>query len=156
AAPNSVIYQSIPGGAKVARGTAVNLVVSVALTPPVLKLPANGGIVPRTSVQPVTTPVPSTPALPSPAPDSSAATSAKPSAAPSAPPNLLQWSQTETYVGRWQVTVQQEACAVQFIPFATKVCGYVSPTILVVTTPSATPYLAFAQMLPPLAPSVFN
>ncbi|HET6214420.1 MAG TPA: PASTA domain-containing protein [Micromonosporaceae bacterium] len=140
AAGDAVLFQSVAPGAKVAKGTPVDLVVSVNMSAPALTAPGNGAAVPRAAFTRTLSPLP-TRAGPS-------AALASPSAAlasPSAPLGVLRWTQKEPYVKRWMVTVQYETCTLIVVPFfpAQNLCGFVGPISTVVTTTSATPLLGF-------------
>jgi hypothetical protein len=94
-----VIYQSLPVGAMVPRGSAVDLVVSVTFGAPVLTGPTTG-TVPFAAVSvPRATPVPVTPTTLAPSPS--------PSVAP-ATQYVLRWSDPDPFVTRWVVTIQQQ------------------------------------------------
>jgi PASTA domain len=100
--PDRVVYQSVAGGAKVAAGTRVDLVVTTALAKPVLTAPAEGASLKRAQVSAQVAPVPTTP--------SAGASQAAPSPS-TAPADVLAWTDSDTFVKRWQVTIQQQACA---------------------------------------------
>jgi hypothetical protein len=133
ASPDRVIYQSVPGGAKVARGTTVDLVVTTALAAPVLTKPASGATIPLASLAPPTTPVPTSPVLgatPSPMPS------------PASADGVLRWTDPDPFVSRWQVEYQQEICtSAQLPPFngAIVACYYVTSSAVQVNQPEFTP-----------------
>lgn len=147
---DSVVYQSVAPGARVPRGTKVDLVVTTALTPPVPHSPA--------TVQPAlvsvpTTPVPSTPALAgasasaapsSPAPAGSPSVSASASGPP-APAGVLTWTDANPAVHRWLVFVQQQVCSVWPYPgiiFQTQQqCYFLNISLVTVDRPAYTPVL---------------
>jgi hypothetical protein len=152
ATPNHVLYQSVAGGAKVARGTKVDLVVSTALAKPVLTAPANGAVVKQAAVTLQTTPVPATPVIPA---------SGSPAPAPARPaPGILAtlttpvitWTDSDPFVKRWQVSIQQRLC-VTAPPF-TNGCATGAITMLAeVDRPAYTPILPLVgqTVVPPAA-----
>jgi len=128
AAAGNVVYQSVPGGATAAKGTPVDLVVTVGLAAPAIAAPAPGSAVPAKAVSPQITPVPSNGPQPSASPDG----------APAA--GVLRWTDADPFVGRWQVSIQRQVCVIG--PIFGQVCYFISPTLTQVDTPSYTPILA--------------
>jgi hypothetical protein len=133
--PNRVLYQSVPGGAKVTRGTPVNLVVTATLVAPVITTPAQSGIVKAAAVAPPVTPVPVNPP---------AAASGAPAPGPPAPakaPDVIVWTDSDSFVSHWLVTIQQQMCV--SVPFYGRICSSNEFTTVVtrVDRPSYTPIL---------------
>ena len=147
ATPDTVIYQSVAGGAKVPTGTAVDLVVTTALAPPVMTAPKVP--VPAAAVAGPTVPVPTSPVLagasaspvPSPSPSPSASRSAGP-----VPSDVLTWTDPDPFVHRWQVVIQQQVCAQIVSIFVPPPPCYILNTIVVeVDRPGYTPILRNGQ-----------
>lgn len=116
--PNRIVYQSVPGGVKVAKGTQVDLVVATALAKPVIASPAS--TVPVAAVSVPVTPVPTTPvvaasgspgpATTGPAKTGPAPTAAAPSASATAPAGVITWTDSDTFVKHWLVSIQRQIC----------------------------------------------
>lgn len=145
---DSVVYQSVAPGARVPRGTKVDLVVTTALTAPVPHSPAT---VSPAAVFVPTTPVPSTPALAgasasaapsSPAPAGSPSASAS---GPSAPAGVLTWTDANPAVHRWLVFVQQQVCSVWPYPAVLfqpqQQCYFLNISLVTVDRSAYTPVL---------------
>ncbi|HKT01088.1 MAG TPA: PASTA domain-containing protein [Rugosimonospora sp.] len=120
---NSVLYQSILGGQMVARGTAVDLVVSAALAAPAQVAPADQAQLKLAQLAPPSTPLPATPTVPG------------ASAAPQAP-GLFQWTEPDSFIHRWQVTLVLTECVVPSMQ-----CHQVPAGITQVDHPSFTPII---------------
>lgn len=141
--PDQVVYQSVPGGARVAQGSTVDLVVTTALAPPKPTAPKENSTVPKASVAPPTRPVPSTPPLPSPGASMPATPSRapSPSASPTAPPDLLRWTDSDPFVSRWQVTIEHRVCTTVVFLSGLPTCAFPTAAAVQVDHPGYTPVL---------------
>jgi len=138
--PNHVVYQSIAGGAKVPKGTKVDLIVSATLAKPVVTAPTNNGVIKLSAVTLQTVPIPTTPVLPTGTP--------APGQAKLLPPgvvlvplqsSVITWTDSDPFVKRWLVNIQQQLCVT-----ATLVSGCGTGIVTsqtVVDRPSYTPIL---------------
>ena len=134
-APDKILFQSVPPGSKAPKGSAVDLVVTVNLSPPTLLAPSNGSDVPKTAFAAPITPVPT---------QSSGVVNG--SKAIPTTEGVFRWSQTEKYPTRWRVTVQQVVCFV-FGAGTQSGCDFINPVIIDVDAMSVTPQLSY---VPPL------
>jgi PASTA domain len=144
ATPDRVVYQSVPGGTKVAKGSPVDLVVTAVLAAPMITAPPPASVVPARAVAPPTTPLPTNPA---PNPSAAASGPASPAPSPSAPAaetGVLRWTDPDPFVKRWQVTIQQQVCArvvnYPFIP-PPPPCYFLTSILVQVDHPWYTPIL---------------
>lgn len=144
--PNRVVYQSVAGGAKVPRGTKVDLVVATALAKPVVTAPANGGVVKLATVSLPVTAVPTTPVVPA---SGSPAPSPAPSASAAVPPGVVTWTDSDPFVKQWLVYVQQQICVTTAFPLTANACS--TP---LVTSETVVSRPSFAPLLPPAMPWV--
>jgi len=138
AVPDKVLFQSVPGGRSVAKGTAVDLVVTANLAAAAFTAPAAGTVVPRARLVPPVTPVPVTPGGPSVAPTASAAAPAG---------DLLTWKDPDPFVHRWQVRVEQQVCLQNLFFFQPLQCVFVDAHSIVVDRPSYTPLVELLPVL---------
>jgi hypothetical protein len=132
--PNGVVYQSLPGGATVARGSAVDLVATASLAAPVLGAPPNNGSVAAGLLSPPVIPMPVNGV-------------AQPSTAPRTSPSgnraasgVLRWSDPDPFIGRWLVTIQQEVCLSGEYVYV-KSCYFLNSTVVEVDRPAYTPII---------------
>lgn len=137
--PNHVLYQSVAGGAKVPRGSKVDLVVSTALAKPVLTAPANGATVPVAAVSVPVTAVPTTPVVTASGLPAAAQPSPAPSASAAVPPGVFTWTDSDPFVKHWLVDVQQQMCVQQ--PLAAGCATGMVTIRALVDRPSYTPIL---------------
>lgn len=137
ATADSVLYQSVPGGSKVDKGTAVDLVVTSALVAPTLTAPAANGAVALKDVSPQITPVPTSGPKPTASPT---ATPTSTTVASTASTDVLTWTDADKFVTRWQVTIEQQTC-VYNTPFRLQACFFLNPIVIQVDKPSYTPIL---------------
>jgi hypothetical protein len=126
ATADQVLYQSVPGGGKAAKGSAVDLVVTVNLAPPVVTSPASGSTVQVALFQPAVRPVPTTP--------QAAGATATPTPVASAGTDAITWTDPDAFVKHWQLTVQEQYCYIS-------ACAYITKMVVRVDKPSYTPIL---------------
>lgn len=146
--PDQVIYQSVAGGGKAAKGSPVDLVVTSALAQPTITAPANNATVPLSAVSVHVQPVPANPA---PTPTGSA--TAKPTAtasasAPPAAPGVVTWTDPDAFVSHWQVTLTQQFCVINLIVARAPACFPVVIGVTRVDQPSFSPILPAAANFP--------
>lgn len=142
ATPDNVLYQSVPGGTKVDKGSPVDLVITVALAVPTVTAPAAGTGVPAKSVAPQITPVPGA----APSPSGSAKPTATPTSTVTTTPgqDVLRWTDSDKFVSRWQVVIQQQSCPQLInVPFSLprQPCYFLTSQVVQVDRPSYTPIL---------------
>ncbi|HKD97888.1 MAG TPA: PASTA domain-containing protein [Micromonosporaceae bacterium] len=115
ATPDQVLYQSVAGGGKALKGSAIDLVITTNLAAPEITAPANNAVITKTTLAAQVTPVPKTPPLSttvaSPSPSSTVTPTATPTATPQAP-GVIQWTDSDPFVTRWQVLVMDPGCTV--------------------------------------------
>lgn len=128
-----VVSQSAVGGEKTSQDTPVDLVVTATLVAPTPGEPSPGATVAPSTVVAPTAPIPTNPAqftvLASPSPSPSAGTDTS---------GLLKWTDTDSFVTHWQVTIQQRVCTDP----ASQKCAFVTTSVVRVDQPSYTPIVA--------------
>lgn len=113
ATPDQVLYQSVAGGGKTAKGSAIDLVITTNLAAPQITAPAANAVVPKTALAAQVTPVPKTPPVSTTAsPTPSSTPTATPTAAPTPATGLITWTDPDAFVTSWQVVIMDSGCAV--------------------------------------------